>query len=223
MRTEGMELINETRYNEDVLETLVSFLDASQMDGVIEGELSKKVHALEKRIVQEARFFRNEKEEIIYANETMLQIFNCSTMEEFREHTGNSFRGIVHPDDLEEVEKSIREQIAISHFDLDYVEYRIIQKGGRIRWLEDYGHFVHNEKIGDIFYVFVGDATEKRERWMTKANSARTLFLSNMSHDIKTPMNAIINFTSLAQNNLDDKEKLSRYLELISESSSQLM
>lgn len=37
MRTEGMELINETRYNEDVLETLVSFLDASQMDGVIEG------------------------------------------------------------------------------------------------------------------------------------------------------------------------------------------
>ncbi len=238
MRTEGMELINETRYNEDVLETLVSFLDASQMDGVIEGELSKKVHALEKRIVQEARFFRkfadkmpggffiyhaDEKEEIIYANETMLQIFNCSTMEEFREHTGNSFRGIVHPDDLEEVEKSIREQIAISHFDLDYVEYRIIQKGGQIRWLEDYGHFVHNEKIGDIFYVFVGDATEKRERWMTKANSARTLFLSNMSHDIKTPMNAIINFTSLAQNNLDDKEKLSRYLELISESSSQLM
>ena len=216
-------MINETRYNEDVLETLVSFLDASQMDGVIEGELSKKVHALEKRIVQEARFFRkfadkmpggffiyhaDEKEEIIYANETMLQIFNCSTMEEFREHTGNSFRGIVHPDDLEEVEKSIREQIAISHFDLDYVEYRIIQKGGQIRWLEDYGHFVHNEKIGDIFYVFVGDATEKRERWMTKANSARTLFLSNMSHDIKTPMNAIINFTSLAQNNLDDKEKL---------------
>ena len=51
-------MINETRYNEDVLETLVSFLDASQMDGVIEGELSKKVHALEKRIVQEARFFR---------------------------------------------------------------------------------------------------------------------------------------------------------------------
>ncbi len=142
MRTEGMELINETRYNEDVLETLVSFLDASQMDGVIEGELSKKVHALEKRIVQEARFFRkfadkmpggffiyhaDEKEEIIYANETMLQIFNCSTMEEFREHTGNSFRGIVHPDDLEEVEKSIREQIAISHFDLDYVEYTSLQ------------------------------------------------------------------------------------------------
>ncbi len=103
------------------------------------------------------------KEELIYANAAMLRLFNCATMEEFRELTGNSFRGIVHPDDLEEVEQSIAEQIARSQYALDYVEYRIIRKDGEIRWLEDYGHFVQSD-MGDIFYVFVGDATDKNAR-----------------------------------------------------------
>ena len=52
-------------------------------------------------------------EALIYVNEGMLRIFGCDTEEEFRELTGNSFRGIVHPDDLEHVEKSIQEQIGI--------------------------------------------------------------------------------------------------------------
>ena len=98
-------------------------------------------------------------EEIIYANQATLRLFKCGTMEEFRELTGNSFRGIVHPDDLEGVELSIQEQIEQSQDDLDYVEYRIIQKDGSIRWIEDYGHLVHNDDIGDMFYVFAGDAT----------------------------------------------------------------
>ena len=103
-------------------------------------------------------------EELIYANKAMLHIFNCETIAELRELTGNSFRGIVHPDDLEAVEESIRFQIAHSQHDLDYVEYRIIQKGGKIRWIEDYGHFIQSKYMGGIFYVFAGDATEKRKR-----------------------------------------------------------
>lgn len=103
-------------------------------------------------------------EELLYANTALLRLFNCETMEELREHTGNSFRGIVHPDDLEAVEKSIWTQIDNSQYDLDYVEYRIIQKGGEVRWVEDYGHFVRNEILGDVFCVFVGDATEKYQR-----------------------------------------------------------
>lgn len=105
-------------------------------------------------------------EEIIYANQALLRIFRCDTPEEFRELTGNSFRGIVHPDDLEAVEESIREQIAHSQYDLDYVEYRIIRKDGAVRWIEDYGHFIRNETVGDIFYVFLGDATDKKSRQM---------------------------------------------------------
>lgn len=103
-------------------------------------------------------------EDILYANKSMLKIFNCQTMEEFREITGNSFRGLVHPEDIEEVERSIHEQIAGNDDDMDYVEYRIIQKGGEIRWLEDYGHFTQHDNEGDIFYVFVVDATERKKR-----------------------------------------------------------
>lgn len=109
-------------------------------------------------------YHADETEEIIYANEALLRLFGCATLEEFKKLTGNSFRGVVHPEDLEEVEKSIREQISYSKYDLDYVEYRIIQKDGSIRYVDDYGHFVHSETAGDLFYVFAGDATEKRKR-----------------------------------------------------------
>ena len=58
-------------------------------------------------------------EEVIYANQALLRMFQCGTMEEFRAFTGNSFRGMVYPEDLEEVEESIRAQIAASQYDLD--------------------------------------------------------------------------------------------------------
>ena len=101
-------------------------------------------------------------EKLIFANQAMLRIFQCETLDEFRALTGNSFRGIVHPDDLEEVEQSIQEQIAASQYDLDYIEYRITRKDGSVRWIEDYGHFIRNRSVGDIFYVFASDATEKK-------------------------------------------------------------
>ncbi len=109
-------------------------------------------------------------EEIIYANKALLRICNCSTMEEFRKLTGNSFRGLVHPDDLEEVEESIKKQIAESQYDLDYVEYRIVAQGGAIRWVDDYGHFIHSA-IGDVFYVFAGDATDRKQQHMDTVNT----------------------------------------------------
>lgn len=45
-----------------------------------------------------------------------------------------------------------------------------------------------------------------------KANEAKTAFLFNMSHDIRTPMNAIIGFTGMAQKHMDDREKMKDYL-----------
>ena len=78
-------------------------------------------------------YYADGDEEIIYANRGLLQIFQCDTLKEFRELTGNSFQGVVHPDDLEEVERSIRLQVAASQYDLDYVEYRIVRKDGAIR------------------------------------------------------------------------------------------
>ena len=100
-------------------------------------------------------------EELIYANDAMLRLFCCDTIEEFRELTGNSFKGIVHPEDLDRVETHIAHQIADDLQALDYVEYRIIRKDGEICWVEDFGHLVHDEAEGDIFYVFISDITER--------------------------------------------------------------
>ncbi len=55
------------------------------------------------------------------------------------------------------------------------------------------------------------------------ANQAKTSFLSNMSHDIRTPMNAIIGFTGLAASHIDDKERVQEYLTTISRSSEHLL
>ena len=56
-----------------------------------------------------------------------------------------------------------------------------------------------------------------------QANKAKTTFLNNMSHDIRTPMNAIIGFTNLATKYIDDKEKVQDYLEKIGQSSNHLL
>ena len=56
-----------------------------------------------------------------------------------------------------------------------------------------------------------------------RANEAKSLFLSNMSHDIRTPMNAIIGFTTLATNHIDDVERVEDYLNKIQASSTHLL
>ncbi len=144
-----------------------------QPDGASRDELSQKdgmtgafVHFMDEMPGGFLIYRASQGEEIIYANRSLLRIFQCETMEEFRAHTGNSFRGLVHPDDLKAVEESIRSQVEASQHDFDYVEYRVRRRDGAIRWIEDYGHFVQTESEGGIFYVFLGDATEKRESLM---------------------------------------------------------
>ena len=55
------------------------------------------------------------------------------------------------------------------------------------------------------------------------ASRAKTTFLSSMSHDIRTPMNAIIGFTALAQTHMDEPEQVQDYLTKISTSSTHLL
>ena len=55
------------------------------------------------------------------------------------------------------------------------------------------------------------------------ANRAKTVFLNNMSHDIRTPMNAIVGFTALAASHIDNKEQVQDYLGKISVSSQHLL
>lgn len=82
----------------------------------------------------------------------------------------------------------------------------------------------------------ISDVTEEKEHELEQdrilrnalssaehANRAKTAFLNNMSHDIRTPMNAIIGFTSLAAEHLDDREIIRNYLEKISTSGKHLL
>ena len=55
------------------------------------------------------------------------------------------------------------------------------------------------------------------------ANRSKTTFLNNMSHDIRTPMNAIIGYTGLAASHIDNKEQVQGYLTKIGQSSNHLL
>ncbi len=64
---------------------------------------------------------------------------------------------------------------------------------------------------------------EEKLKKAEAAERAKTTFLSNMSHDIRTPMNAIIGFTTLAETNLDNKSRVQEYLAKILSSSNHLL
>ena len=107
-------------------------------------------------------YYAREPLELIYVNNECIRLFGCSTLEEFKELTGFTFRGLVHPEDFEKIQNSIDDQIADEgNNNLDYVEYRIIRRDGSVRWFDDYGHFAHLPGYGDVYYVFVSDITEK--------------------------------------------------------------
>ncbi|MBR2802832.1 MAG: response regulator [Erysipelotrichaceae bacterium] len=106
-------------------------------------------------------------EELLYANKAVFDIFGCKDLEEFKELTGYTFKGMLHPDDYQAISESINEQIDHSEDNMDYVVYRIIRRDGSVRWVDDYGHYTETEAHGGIYYVFISDITEKREKMET--------------------------------------------------------
>lgn len=104
-----------------------------------------------------------EGEKILYANPPVLQMFGCNTIEEFQELVGGSFRGMVHPEDIDRVEWEISNQIMHSERKMDFIQYRIIRKDGKIRWIDDCGHLedLDTEEDSRLFYVFISDITDK--------------------------------------------------------------
>ena len=106
-------------------------------------------------------YHAHEGQELIAFNSRMLKLFGCENEAQFRELTGNSFRGIVHPEEYDAVEQNIREQIASRDDHIDHVRYRFVRRDGSIGMMDDYGHFAHSESYGDIYYVFVQDVSEQ--------------------------------------------------------------
>ena len=102
--------------------------------------------------------------ELLYVNQSPCDIYGCETVNEFRKMTGNSFRGMVHPEDYEKIQNSIDEQISLpsNRRQIDYVVYRIIRKDGSIRLVDDYGHFATLPGYGEVYYDFIEDITENK-------------------------------------------------------------
>ena len=71
--------------------------------------------------------------------------------------------------------------------------------------------------LSDLFYMrYINKRLQVTAREAESANKAKTDFLSTMSHDIRTPMNAIIGLTAIAEKNLGDKELAAENLRKIS-------
>ena len=115
-------------------------------------------------------------EKILYANPPVLDIFGCETMEEFYNLVGESFQGLVHPEDIKRVQWEIHEQVKRSETNMDYICYRIIRKDGSIRWIDDCGHLAGSGMGKDkkLFYVSISDITDtipevQKEKLMTQS------------------------------------------------------
>lgn len=132
---------------------------------------------------------------------------------------------VLNEDELTEIDRSY------------YIDYKVIRKGQR-RWWRVSVVIVDLCEDGNPKHVLVlfKDITKQKEKDMEyqrtlkeayqlaeRTNQAKTTFLNNMSHDIRTPMNAIIGFTSLAATHINEKERLKDYLSKIMTSSNHLL
>ncbi|MCR4892101.1 MAG: response regulator [Lachnospiraceae bacterium] len=102
----------------------------------------------------------DESEELLYANQAVCEIYGCKSLAEFKELTGFTFKGMVHPEDYDRVSLSIKIQIDESSSDMDHVRYRIIRKDGEIHRIDDYGRYVKSNEYQGLFYVFISDITD---------------------------------------------------------------
>ncbi len=120
------------------------------------------------------------------------------------------------------------------------VEYRLLTRHAGWRWFHAAGRLSRREDGSPMTFVGlfldVDDAKRMAEQLERQkidlqdalaaaqhANRAKTTFLNNMSHDIRTPMNAIIGFTSLAAAHIDNTEQVQDYLAKITTSSNHLL
>ncbi len=138
--------------------------------------------------------------------------------------------GKLHPEESEDSEKNYLKEIKV-HEQREWDFECVHQKTGEKRWF--YIVAMGSEVNGKKKYILV--MSDRTSDWKMNqalseavhaaetANRAKSTFLSNMSHDIRTPMNAIIGFTTLAVSNIDDRKRVRDYLGKILSSSNHLL
>lgn len=138
--------------------------------------------------------------------------------------------GKLHMADQADQEKNYLEEIKVHEQREGDFEYVHLKTGEKRRF---HNIAMGSEVNGKKKYILVmsdrtadwkmNQALSEAVRAAETANRAKSTFLSNMSHDIRTPMNAIIGFTTLAVSNIDDKKRVRDYLGKIISSSNHLL
>ncbi len=142
------------------------------------------------------------------------------------ENTGQDFKQSFSTEKIKELVRD-----GVKDFGGDFLR----RFGTTYRWVNVRLLFDDNLAPGEVVLCFrriddeKGRQTEQLNllrnalRSARKSENAKNVFFSNMSHDMRTPLNAIIGLTTLAKNNIDDKEKLGEYIRKIELSSTQLL
>lgn len=145
----------------------------------------------------------------------------------------------VHPDDAGTVAETLRIDTLMSLpvNEKHIFSYKSITKNEAEKYKSFFTNIYMTEIDGKRYCIVITidntNAVEKELRQKAliedalaraeSANRAKTTFLSNMSHDIRTPMNAIIGFTTLATTHIDKKEQVQDYLGKIMSASNHLL
>ncbi len=184
----------------------------------------------------------NEKGEITACiwTEVFRKMLGYDSEEEFPNRL-ESWSDLLYPEDkeraLREYWDTVRDYSGRKSYD---VEYRLYTRHAGLRWFHAAGRLSRREDGSPLSFIglFVDiDDEKKMEEQLTRqkldlqdalaaaqhANRAKTTFLNNMSHDIRTPMNAIIGFTSLAAAHIENTEQVQDYLSKITTSSNHLL
>ena len=150
------------------------------------------------------------------------------TIEQIREDI--CVLGELHSEDMKDSKKDYLKEIQV-HEQQEWDFECVHQKTGERRWFHSVA--MGSEVNGNKKYILVMSdrtADKKMNQALSdavhaaeNANQAKSTFLSNMSHDIRTPMNAIIGFTTLAVSNIDNKKRVRDYLGKILSSSNHLL
>ena len=180
------------------------------------------------------------------------EMVSCTWSDVFRKMVGyesekdfpnriESWSDLLHQEERENILKEYWNTVNDYTNEKTYdVEYRLLTRHAGWRWFHAAGRLSRREDGSPVTFVglFVDINDEKQMKQQLErqkidledvlaaaqhANKAKTTFLNNMSHDIRTPMNAIIGFTSLAAAHIDNREQVQDYLSKITTSSNHLL